>query len=97
MIKKLMSLLLALILLTSVGGSLAEEQASTAALPSVGDVVEGFEVKEIRPFSMIGANLVLFEHQKTGGKMLWMANDDINRTFQLSFPTLSSSVRGLYV
>ena len=61
--------------------------AEAVGLPAVGDVVEGFEVKEIRPFELIGAQLVLFEHQKTGAKVLYVANEDTNRAFQLSFPT----------
>ncbi len=61
----------------------------------VGDVVRGFEVKEIRAFDMIGAQLVLFEHQKTGAKLLYIANEDTNRAFQLTFPTRPVDNTGL--
>ena len=40
-------------------------------LPAVGDVVEGFEVIETRPFGMIGADLTLFEHQATGATLVY--------------------------
>ena len=97
--KKLLSLFLALALLAGVLPAMAEpapaETAEAVALPSVGDVVEGFEVKEIRPFEMIGADLVLFEHLKTGAKLLYIANEDTNRAFQLTFPTRPIDNTGL--
>ncbi len=97
--KKLLSLFLALALFVSVLPAMAEPAPADAAeavgLPAVGDVVEGFEVKEIRPFDMIGADLVLFEHQKTGAKLLYIANEDTNRAFQLSFPTRPIDDTGL--
>lgn len=97
--KKLLSLFLALALLAGVLPAIAEpapaETAEAVALPSVGDVVEGFEVKEIRPFEMIGADLVLFEHLKTGAKLLYIANEDTNRAFQLTFPTRPVDNTGL--
>ena len=88
--KKILSLLLVLTLLACVlpafGEALPAED-SAVPLPEAGDVVEGFEVKEIRFFGVIGAQLVLFEHQKTGAKLLYIANEDTNRAFQLTFPT----------
>ncbi|MBQ6515164.1 MAG: insulinase family protein [Clostridia bacterium] len=97
--KKLLSLFLALAMIVSVVPALAEtaeaEAAEAAGLPAVGDVVEGFEAKEIRPFEMIGATLVLFEHQKTGAKVLYIANADTNRAFQLTFPTRPVDDTGL--
>ena len=95
--KKLLSLALALMLALSCAGCLAEAAPAEneSALPIAGDVVYGFEVKEIRPFQMIGAQLVLFEHIKTGAKVLWIANEDINRTFQLTFPTRPLDNTGL--
>ena len=51
--KKLLSLLLALALFVSVLPAIAEpapaDTDEAVGLPAVGDVVEGFEVKEIRP------------------------------------------------
>ena len=97
--KKLLSLLLVLALFVSVLPAIAEPAPADAdeavGLPAVGDVVEGFEVKEIRPFEMVGADLVLFEHQKTGAKLLYIANEDTNRAFQLTFPTRPIDNTGL--
>ena len=97
--KKLLSLLFALALFVSVLPAIAEpapaDTDEAVGLPAVGDVVEGFEVKEIRPFEMIGATLVLFEHRKTGAKLLYVANADTNRVFQLTFPTRPIDNTGL--
>ena len=94
--KKLFSLFLALIMAFSAVPALADAlPKDDSALPLVGDVVYGFEVKEIRDFPLVGADLVLFEHQKTGGKLLWIANADTNRAFTMSFPTRPSDDTGL--
>ena len=85
--KKLLALILSLTLLAGMLPAFAETDPESVPLPAVGDVVEGFEAKEIRAFSVIGAELVLFEHLKTGAKLLYIANEDPNRAFQLSFPT----------
>ena len=99
--KKLLSLLLVLALLLSAVPALGEAlpadepDAPAAGLPAVGDVVEGFEVKEIREFGLIGAQLIYFEHQKTGAKLLYIANDDTNRAFQMTFITRMTDDKGL--
>ncbi len=73
----------------------AEETETAADLPQVGDVVCGFETKEIRDFDIAGAKVVLFEHQKTGMKLLYVANDDVDRTFNLAFMTEAIDKTGL--
>ena len=94
--KKALSLLLVLALMLSCVSGLAEALPKEAdGLPEIGQVVNGFEVKEIRDFPLIGADLVLFEHQKTGGKVLWAANEDTNRAFQITFPTRPIDNTGL--
>ena len=97
--KRILSLFLVLALAVSTLPALAEpapaDAAEAAGLPAVGDVVEGFEAKEIRPFDMIGATMVSFEHQKTGAKLLYIANEDTNRAFQLTFLTRPIDNTGL--
>ena len=73
----------------------ASAAASKPAALKPGDVVEGFELKETRSFALIGARLYAFEHQKTGAKLLYIANADPNRAFQLTFPTRASSDMGI--
>ncbi len=95
--KKLLSLALALMLALSCVSVVARpaHAENASALPKVGDVTNGFEVKEIQPFALVGADLVLFEHQRTGAKLLWIANADTNRLFQLTFPTRPNNDMGL--
>ena len=87
--KKLLALLLALSMLLSAAPALGETLPAedAAALPQIGDVIYGFEAKEIREFPLIGAQIVLFEHQKTGARAIYIANEDTNRAFQLTFAT----------
>ena len=96
--KKLLALLLALLMGLSAVSALAEPapaETEAVGLPEVGQVIHGFEALEIRPFAMIGAELVLFEHQKSGAKLLYVANDDTNRAFQLTFLTRPLDDTGL--
>ena len=66
--KKLLSVFLALALLLGAGfadgRSAASAETPDAALPAVGDTVEGFTVKELRDFPLVGATAVLFEHDR---------------------------------
>ena len=91
--KKLLAVVLVLCLaMSSLAVAGAEEGA---AMPAVGDVVYGFEAKEIREFPMIDARITLFEHQKTGAELVYIANDDINRVFDLTFFTDAVDKTGL--
>ncbi len=92
--RKILSLVLALAMLLGIVPAFSEAPAASA-LPAVGDTVEGFEVKEIREFGLIGAQLVYFEHAQTGAKLLYIANSDTNRAFQLTFPTRMTNDKGL--
>ena len=87
----LIALALALMPLTA----LAEAAEPAAALPEVGDVVYGFEAIELRDFPLIGATIVRFEHQKTGAELYYIANDDVNRAFDLTFFTDAIDNTGL--
>ena len=73
----------------------AETERDLSALPQVGDVVYGFEAKEIRPFPAIGAQMVLFEHQRTHAQLMYIANDDTNRVFDLTYFTDAIDKTGL--
>ena len=66
-----------------------------ASLPQPGQVVNGFEALEIRDFTAINASVVRFAHQKTGAELYYIANDDTNRAFDLTFRTESPDDTGL--
>lgn len=106
--KRFLSILLALAMMLSALPVLADSAVMVSrisvkgtqtkepvALPAVGDVINGFETLDIRDFPLIGAQLVLFEHQKTGAKLTYVVNDDTNRVFQLTFATRPIDNTGL--
>ena len=70
----------------------AEEER---ALPAVGDALNGFVVKDVRAFSLLNADLVLFEHEKTGALVMLLANEDNNRTFEITFRTPAETEMGV--
>ncbi|MBO2516092.1 MAG: hypothetical protein CW338_02275 [Clostridiales bacterium] len=89
--KKLLSLVLALVMLLSV----CSVAAADSALPAVGDVACGFEVKSISRLEMLGADVIMYEHQKTGALVMQIANDDLNRVFDITFRTPTLDNRGI--
>ena len=98
--KKILSVFLALALLFSAGAfagktSAAADDAAKAGLPAVGETVEGFTVKEIRDFPLVGATVLLFEHDRTGAELMYIANNDTNRVFDLTFFTRAIDCSGL--
>ncbi len=88
-------------LITAVAASAALLFPLTAAceeqtvLPSPGDIISGFEVEDIRPYEAVDAEVVLFRHQKTGAQVMYIANDDTNRAFDLTFWTHATDDTGL--
>ena len=95
--KKFLSLFLAFTLLCGTLSALADAlpAESGTQLPSVGDVIEGFAVKEVREIPFVGSTAVLFEHQKTGAGLMYLANEDTNRVFDLTFLTRPTDNTGL--
>ena len=71
------------------------EPAAEKTLPAAGETVSGFTVKEIREFPLVGATALLFEHDKTGAELMYIANGDTNRTFDLTFFTRAVDNTGL--
>jgi len=71
-----------------------EASEAAAALPAAGDEIAGFTVKAVTRFDMIGADVVEFEHDKTGAQVLYLANGDTNRTFQITFRTPTENDKG---
>ncbi|MBO7335468.1 MAG: insulinase family protein, partial [Lachnospiraceae bacterium] len=59
------------------------------------DVVYGFKLIETKNFPLIQSDVSLYEHQKTGAKFVYIANEDTNRAFQLTFNTRPIDDTGL--
>lgn len=91
---RLLCLLLTLLLFLSAIPALGEG-AEAVKPPEAGDVVYGFEALEVRDYDALGARLTWFEHQKTGAKLMYIANNDINRAFQLTFQTRAEDDTGV--
>ena len=91
--KRFLVLLLALLL--SCTAAVAEDAVPADGLPQVGEVVHGFEVKEVLNFPLLNSEVVSFVHQKTGAELLYLANEDTNRVFELTFKTPAESDKGV--
>ena len=87
--KKMISLLLALILsLGLVSGAAGEAGAEgSAALPGAGDRIGNFMVKSVTPMEVLAATGILFEHEKNGAQLLYLASSDPNVSFDITFRT----------
>jgi len=62
-------------------------EAELAPLPQVGDVISGFRATELGEIDLVNAKTVLFEHEKTGAKLYYIQNKDIERSFTIAFRT----------
>ena len=95
--KKILAAILCLAMMLSLGVSAGatDLQEAETDLPAVGDTVEGFTVREVRPFPAMGADLVLFEHDRTGAELMYIANSDTDRVFDLTFFTRAVDNTGL--
>ena len=74
--------------------ALAEGERATA-LPQPGEVIHGFEVVQLRDYSLMDATIVRFTHRQTGAELYYIANDDTNRAFDLIFFTEAIDNTGL--
>ena len=96
--RRLFCMMLAVCLAAGCFSALAEGETSAetgSRIPEAGEVICGFETKEVRDFPLAGGKLVLFEHQQTGAPLLWIANSDTNRVFQIGFRTRPHDDMGL--
>jgi Zn-dependent M16 (insulinase) family peptidase len=93
--KKWLSLLMILALALGMWPGALAESTAAAELPKVGDVVHGFEVVELRDYGLLDATILRFSHRKTGAEVYYIANDDTNRAFQLTFLTRPLDDTGL--
>ena len=91
--KKIVSLLLAAVFILSIASCSITDTDKTVL--KVGGRIEGFIVKEIRDFPLVGAVIYLMEHEKTGAELVYIANNDTNRVFDLTFFTRAVDNTGL--
>ena len=97
--KKVVSLSLALCLILTmcfqitVDASAAE--VTLKSLPKVGEVISGFKTIEVGNMELANSKTVLFEHEKTGAKLLYIQNSDIDRSFDITFRTPAADNTGV--
>ncbi|MBR2281566.1 MAG: hypothetical protein IJ863_02970, partial [Spirochaetales bacterium] len=93
MTKKILAIALAiLVICTSV---FAQSITEVKHNPTVGMTINGFTVDEISDFDMLGATVYEFQHNKTGATVLYVANEDTNRTFDIIFRTPTETDTGI--
>lgn len=56
-------------------------------LPKIGEVISGFKTIELGNMELVNSKTVLFEHEKTGAKLLYIQSKDTNRSFDITFKT----------
>ena len=96
MTKKILTLMVVFfVLCASVFAQTAYEITHDSDTPVLGQKINGFTVEEIRDFDMIGATVYRFVHDKTGAEVLYVANEDTNRTFVIGFRTPTETDSGI--
>ena len=81
--RKLMFLLFAVLFITSINADIAP-----------GGTMHGFTLIEKRFVSEVDAECYLFEHNSSGARLFKIASDDANKTFCISFKTVTESDAG---
>ena len=74
----------------------AEETSAPeeGGLPAIGDTFSGFTVTELVPMAALGATGVVYTHEKSGATLLYLACEDTNRSFDISFRTPALDDKG---
>lgn len=67
---------------------------SMAATPQTGDHMSGFKLIEQRFVKEVDAECLLFKHEKSGARLFKIANNDLNKTFCITFKTVTESDAG---
>ncbi len=81
--------------LTTILGSSKMVSAATTGELKTGDEIHGFKVKQTAYDSSTKSDEILFEHVKTGAKLLVIKNSDINRGFSIKFNTPADNDKGI--
>lgn len=81
--------------LPSAAGEASDNQAvQQNALPQPGDELSGFVVEEVIPMNVLNATGIRFTHSKSGATLLYLASEDTNRLFDISFRTPTLDDKG---
>jgi len=64
------------------------------AQPQTGENMSGFKLIEKRFVREVDAECLLFQHEKSGARLFKIANSDLNKTFCITFKTVTESDAG---
>ncbi len=71
------------------------DEPEIGSFPQLGEIICGFAVSEIRDYDQLGAKVCLFEHEKSGAHIIYIANDDPKKACALSFKTAPADESGV--
>ena len=80
----------AIVLGLSISISVIVPVSASHDLPKAGETIKGFAVEEVTKNKALNSDIVLMSHKKTGAQILYIANDDTNRAFDIAFNTPAS-------
>ena len=66
---------------------MADTSNQTARNLHVGDALHGFRVERIEDLPEIDGRAVVMRHDQTGTPLMWLANEDENKSFSVTFKT----------
>lgn len=61
----------------------------------IGSIIHGFQATDYQTVQEVNSDAWTFEHRKSGAKLIYLANDDDNKVFSISFRTPPSDSTGL--
>ena len=67
---------------------------SGIAQTTMGESMSGFKLIEKRFVKEVDAECLLFQHEQSGARLLKISNDDLNKTFCITFKTVTESDAG---
>lgn len=62
----------------------------------IGQIINGFEVRDIHPVPELDMVAYRMSHQKSGADLLWLSCQDDNRAFSIAFKTLPENSTGVF-
>ena len=65
-------------------------------VPAVGDRLHGFVVQRVEDLPEIDGKAVVMRHEAAGTPLLWLANDDANKSFAIAFKTPPADDTGVF-
>ncbi len=86
--KKFVGFLGLLALVFSISNSKGHAMDKAAVSDKVGSVLQGFRLVRVQSVKEVDGIARIYEHEKTGARILYLSNSDDNKVFSISFRTL---------